>query len=239
LKTLLALQELDLKIEVFKARETEIPKQKSKFDIHRKRLAAELAERESVCKRLVLEQREAETDIEQKQNQIKKHDQQLFAVKKNEEYQALLHEMEMLKKQIALREERILAIMMELDDAKARLEEDRKRIQDETKMIESQCAEIDAELAAAVADREKLEKQRQPLLGLVDANLLARYHRIRASKKTGAAVVPLNGEVCTGCHMNVPPQIVNELMAGDKMHSCNHCGRLLYFADNFKDASII
>lgn len=236
MKTLLALQELDLKIEVLKARESEIPKQKSKFDIHRKRLTAELAERESVCKRLILEQREAETDIEQKQTQIKRHEQQLYAVKKNEEYQALLHEIEMLKKQVALREERILAIMMELDDAKARLEEDRKRIQDETKMIDAQCAEIDTELAMAVADREKLEKLRQPLIGQIEPNLLARYHRIRASKKTGAAVVPLNGEVCTGCHMNVPPQTVNELMAGNKMHSCNHCGRLLYFAENFRDA---
>lgn len=233
MKNLLALQELDLKIETYRARELEIPRQKSKFDIHRKRLAAELTERENVCKRLVLEQREAETEIDQKQGQIKKYDQQLYSIKKNEEYQALLHEIDMMKKQIGLKEERILAVMMELDDAKARLEEDRERIQTEVRIIEQQCTEVDKELAEAVTEREELEKQRQPLLSQVDPGLLARYQRIRLSKKTGPAVVPLNGEVCTGCHMNVPPQIVNELMAGEKVHACNHCGRLLYYPELF------
>lgn len=234
MNTLLQLQDLDLKIESLRAREAEIPKQKSKFEIHRKRLAAELAEREEVCKRLQLEQREAESDIDLKQGQIKKYDAQLFAIKKNEEYQALLHEIEMLKKQVALKEERIISIMVEHDNAKARLVEDKQRIDAEQKEIEAQCALIDQELNEAVQERQQLETQRQPLLGQVEPPLLARYQRIRAAKKTGPAVVPLNGEVCSGCHMHVPPQIVNEVLAG-KLHACAHCGRLLYDRDNFPD----
>lgn len=237
MKTLLRLQELDLQIESLKAREKEIPKQKSKFDIHKKRLAAELAEREATYKTLVLEQKDCETDIGQKQATIEKYDRQLLAVKKNEEYQALLHEMDMLKKQIGLKEERILAIMVEMDDVKARLDEDRKRVDGELKDIDKQCSAIDAELAAAVKERESLEAQRAPLVEQIDPKLMARYVRIRTSKKTGAAVVPLNGEVCTGCHMHVPPQIVNELMAGDKEHICAQCGRILYHADNFDNGA--
>lgn len=234
MNTLLQLQDLDLKIEALRAREAEIPKQKSKFDIHRKRLAAELAEREEVCKRLQLEQREAESEIDLKQGQVKKYDAQLFSIKKNEEYQALLHEIEMLKKQIVLKEERIISIMVELDNAKARLVEDKQRIDAEQKEIEAQCALIDQELNEAVQERQGLDTQRQPLIGQVEPGLLARYQRIRSSKKTGAAVVPLNGEVCSGCHMHVPPQIVNEVLAG-KLHACAHCGRLLYDRDNFPD----
>jgi len=237
LKTLLRLQELDLQIEALKAREKEIPRQKSKFDIHKKRLAAELAEREAAYKALVLEQKDCETDIGQKQATIEKYDRQLLAVKKNEEYQALLHEMDMLKKQIALKEERILAIMVDMDDIKARLEEDKKRVDGELKDIDRQCAAIDAELGEAVKEREGLEAQREPLMQQIDPKLMARYTRIRTSKKTGAAVVPLNGEVCTGCHMHVPPQIVNELMAGDKEHICAQCGRILYHADNFDNGA--
>jgi len=237
LKTLLKLQDLDLRIEALKTREAEIPKQKSKFDIHRKRLAAELSEREKRCTALVLEQRECEKDIAEKQAQIEKYDKQLFAIKKNEEYQALLHEIEMIKKQVSLKEERIIAIMMELDDAKARLEEDKKRIDGELKDIQRQCAEIDEELGVAVRERESLEAQRAPLVKAVDPSLLARYQRIRASKKTGPAVVPLNGEACTGCHMHVPPQVYNELLAGDKLHACAHCGRMLYHRDHYGEDS--
>lgn len=235
LKELLRLQQLDLQIEALKDREAEIPRQKSKFEIHRKRLAAELAEREEVCKRLVLEQRELETDIEAKQAQAQKYDQQLFAIKKNEEYQALLHEIDLLKKQVGLREERVIAIMMELDNARARLDEDRKRIDAELQEVERQTAIIDAELAETRREREGLETQRSPLVEQVAPDLLARYRRIRTSKKTGPAVVALNDEVCSGCHMRVPPQVVNELMAGSKLHACAHCGRLLYFRGNFQD----
>lgn len=233
MNTLLRLQDLDLQIEAFKAREQEIPKQKSKFDIRRKRLAEELTEREKTYKALMVEQKECEVEIDQKQGQIKKYDQQLLAVKKNEEYQALLHEMDMLRKQIALKEERVISIMMEIDDAKARLEEDKKRIDAELKEIDRQCGLVDAELADAIREREALEQQIPPLAEKVKPEVLTLYKRIRTSKGGGPAVVPLSGEGCSGCHMRVPPQSVNEILGGSTKLSCNYCGRMLYNSEMF------
>lgn len=227
MKTLLRLQELDLRIETCKARESEIPKQKEKFLVQKERLEAELAEREEAIKRLQLAQRECEGDIEQKQAQVAKYDEQLFAVKKNEEYQALLHEIDLLKKQIGTQEERIISLMVELDDAKARFEEDQKRVKAEIEALDKQCAEVDAELSEAVKDRAALEEKREPLLEQVEPGLLSKYRRIRANKTTGPAVVPLRGEICSGCNMNVRPQIVNEVLAGE-IRACSQCGRLLY-----------
>lgn len=235
MKTLLHLQELDLKVEVCVALELEIPKQKHKFDIHRERLQAELVEREDLCRRHLLEQGDCEGEIEQKQEQIGKYEQQLNAVKKNDEYQALIHEIDLLKKQIGLKEERIITIMVELDDAKARLEEARERIRSEIDDIDRQCADIDAELSEAVEHRRELEAQRVPLVQEVDRDLVHQYQRIRASKKTGPAVVPLNDEVCGGCHMHLRAQVVNEVLAGNKTHTCGHCGRLLYYRGNVAD----
>jgi len=237
LKTLLSLQDLDLKIESLREREIEIPKQKNKFDIHKERLADELAEREKIVQNLILEQRECEKEIEEKQDQIKKYDQQLYTVKKNEEYQALLHEIDMLKKQIAIKEEREITIMVEIDDAKARLEEDQKRIEAELDEIKRQCTEIDIELKEAIQEREQMEGQRQPLAEKVDPDLLARYTRVRASKGSGPVVVPLNGQACNGCFMRVTPQIYNEILGGKKIHACSHCGRLLFYTDNIADTS--
>ncbi len=233
MKTLLKLQGLDLKIEACKALEGEIPKKKRKFEIHKQRLAQELAESDKRCKDLVLEQRACESDIETRKADIARKEQQLLAVKKNEEYQALLHEIDMQKKQIALKEERIIAIMVETDEAKARLEEDKKRIERELAGIEAECAKIDKELVEAVARRSELEVQCEPLRAQIDKRLLSQYGRIRKAKKTGKAVVPLNDETCSGCHMSVTAQVVNEVLAGDKVHSCSHCGRLLFAPENF------
>ncbi len=235
MKTLLRLQELDLKIEAYKAREFEIPKQKNKFDVQRKRLNAELEEREQVLKEFQVQQRTAESDIELMQTQITKYDKQLLAIKKNEEYQALLHEIDTLKKHIAQKEERIIALMMEIDEARALLDEERKRIKNELVAIGQECDMIDQELAQAVDARKALEHQRAPLVKAVAPSLLSRYDRIRTSKKTGHAVVSLRGDYCSGCNMSVLPQLVNEVLAG-QIHACNHCGRLLYDIDHLESA---
>jgi predicted nucleic acid-binding Zn-ribbon protein len=228
LKDLLALQRLDLKIENFKARELEIPKQKNKYKITRDRLDAELKASDQKVKDLQIEQRACEGDIQQKQQNILKYENQLLAVKKNEEYQALLHEIDIVKKQIGVKEERILSIMLEIDTAKTGLEEDKKRIAVELKAIDTECATIDAELAETVKEREALEAQRAPLAKQIDPAMLSRYDRIRKAKRTGAALVIMRNDSCSGCNMRILPQVVNELLAGNKIHSCPHCGRLLY-----------
>ena len=82
LKTLLQLQKLDLQIEACRGREQEIPHQKNKFKLLRERLENEIKEREAVCQRYILEQRESESEIEQKQDQMGKYEQQLNIIKK-------------------------------------------------------------------------------------------------------------------------------------------------------------
>lgn len=234
LNDLLALQRLDLKIETFKARELEIPKQKNKYKITRERLDAELKASEQKVKDLQVEQRTCEGEIQQKQQNILKYEGQLLAVKKNEEYQALLHEIDILKKQIGVKEERILSIMLEIDTAKASLEEDKKRIAAELKSIDSECSVIDAELAEKVKERQSVEGARVPLISKIEPSLLSKYDCIRKGKKTGAALVAMRNESCSGCNMRILPQVVNELLAGAKVHSCPHCGRLLYDPARFE-----
>ncbi len=237
MKTLLQIQALDLRIENCKQRETEIPKQKDKFNLHKNRLAAELKEAEERCTAIELAQREAESGNEQKQAQIIKYEQQLMGVKKNEEYQALLHEIDGLKKQINQNEEKILQSMEELEEAQARLAEDKKRIATEQKRIDEQCAEIDAELEEAVAARKVLEAEREPLTAKADPELLQHYNRIRRRMTAGRIIVPLNGESCGGCHMFVRPQIVNEVLGG-KVHACQHCSRLIYDKQTYEASSV-
>ncbi|MFP6583772.1 MAG: C4-type zinc ribbon domain-containing protein [Candidatus Hydrogenedentota bacterium] len=235
MRNLLTLQELDQKINTCKRTEIEIPKQKSKYDIQRKRLQKELVEREEALKQLQVEQKGCEGTIEQKSAQIQKYNQQLNAVKKNEEYQALLHEIELEKKGIAAQEERIITILIDLDDGGETLIEDKKRIKSETDELDRECAKIDDELKEAVQARSLLEEQREPLLAQISDDLTRRYNRLCKNYKTGAVVVAVNNEVCSGCHMHIRAQVAIEVMAGNKIHGCQHCGRLLYHPPNFEN----
>ena len=237
MKKLLDLQTIDLQIEKLCARESEIPKQKNKFDIHRKRLEDELKESEAKFKGLILEQRECESDVALKQDEIRKKEGQLGAVKKNEEYQALLHEIELFKKYIGQKEERILTIMEQMDTAKNCFEEDKQRIAGEQAEINGECAKIDDELGVAVKEREALEAKRAPLLEAIDPSHLKRYDRIRRAKKSGAALVPLQGESCSGCFMGITAQNVNEILGGEFI-PCNHCGRLVFYGPLFDKETV-
>ena len=233
MENLLRLQALDLKIEACKLRETDIPKQKSAFDTQIARLDEELAESEERVKKLQLEQRECEGDIEQYKTQIGKYNDQLVSVKKNEEYTALLHEIEAEKKKISQREDRILEIMEAIEGAKDRNEADKKRIAEERAGIEKELKAIDDELAEAIKHREELEAKRQPILDACEAAMLTQYERIRKAKRTGAAIVPLvNESSCGGCHMTLLPQTVNEVLGGQHI-ACRTCGRIVYHETNF------
>jgi predicted nucleic acid-binding Zn-ribbon protein len=237
LRKLLELQQLDMKITSLKLREQEIPRQKESFNIQRRRLETELKESEDRVKKLRLEQRDCEGEIEQKNTHIKKFEGQLLIVKKNEEYKALLHEIDLLKKQISLKEERILAIMDDIEHVQMKFQEDKARITEEIGKLGDECSRIDAELAEAVKERKAQEGKRAPLAAQVDPVLLARYERVRKARTP--AVVPLvetnkQAEACGGCYMTVRPQVVNEIMAAKEYHSCGHCARILYYPGNIE-----
>lgn len=231
IKKLLKLQRIDLQIEEALKKEKEIPKQKEKLKIQEKRLAQEIEENEKNYKRLILEQREKEKDVAQLQEQVKKLNAQLQNVKKNEEYQAMLKEIDDVKKQISLREEEVLNIMYKIDEANLFFLEQKKRIEAEIQQLREQEKRIDKELEEIVAERKELETQRAEAEKDIDAELLTQYTRIKQRRKTGPVVVPLKEEICSGCYMQITPQVVNELMAGDKIHTCRHCGRILYYPD--------
>ena len=54
----------------------------------------------------------------------------------------------------------------------------------------------------------------------------SRYERIRASKE-GRAVVPIQKGACGGCYRGQPPQMLQEARRGDRLRTCDGCGRLL------------
>ncbi|MEO5720988.1 MAG: C4-type zinc ribbon domain-containing protein, partial [Chthoniobacterales bacterium] len=64
----------------------------------------------------------------------------------------------------------------------------------------------------------------------IDEDVLDRFERLFASKGN-AAVVALEHEVCTGCHMKITAQTSHRVKSGREIVSCEQCGRILYSAE--------
>ena len=90
---------------------------------------------------------------------------------------------------------------------------DIKKIEDEIKSIESQLAQE--------------ETKRKQEAAAVDANILSKYERILEAKD-GLAMVPIVNDTCGGCHMQLPPQVINEIRLKNEIIYCQICSRILY-----------
>ena len=182
---------------------------------------------EAHMKALQLQQKEQELELSTKEANVKKLQMQLFQVKTNKEYTAIQHEIEQTKADVSLIEEEILKVMDAIETAsqdrqaqsaqaatgQARLQDEEVRLNQELRAIEEQIG--------------RLQGQRNDLLPLINAPMLAVYERVLTSRD-GLAMVPLVQESCGGCHMVQPPQVVSEVHLNAKLVTCESCNRILY-----------
>ncbi|HXS10331.1 MAG TPA: hypothetical protein VN852_10115 [Candidatus Krumholzibacteria bacterium] len=71
---------------------------------------------------------------------------------------------------------------------------------------------------------EELRKARAEITQHVKPQLLTRYQRVSSSYER--TVVPVVGDLCTGCLTKVPTSFRYEKNA---VMTCENCGRILYF----------
>ena len=170
--------------------------------------------------------RKYESAIQDLQGKISKYRDQSLAVKTNEQYKALLHEIEFAEQEIKSNEDKILELMLNAD---AR-DKDVKAAEIELK---AEMAEIEKEKAAArerTAEDEKLlaewnAKRNQARAG-VNEDLLRQYERV--SKFRGSGLAEVRDQKCMGCQVMLRPQTYNEVRNG-QIIVCESCQRVLYF----------
>ena len=221
-----ALYELDERAGTLAARRKQWPAQRAELE---HRVAADRIALESQKTRLADAQkrrRELEKDIEALAVEERRFSSQLPAVKKNEEYQALLHEIEGVKKRRSDLETQVLT-RMEEEDALARARPAiEKALANAQHEAAERLAKLDAEEEADTALLADLEVLRVAQIEPLPAATRARYERVH-SLREGRAVVPIAKSACGGCFRSLPPQMMQEARRRDRLLSCENCGRLL------------
>jgi predicted nucleic acid-binding Zn-ribbon protein len=173
--------------------------------------------------------RDLESDLQDTKERIEKYKRQLNEVKTNKEYSSLLKEIDETNAKIDSLEEEIIGEMLSADD-----------IEREIKAASKKADEIQAELSkkkeVIFQDKNRAEEKlkglqatREELLPKIPSDQLKLYKQL-SKTKNGIVLSPVTEEFCTMCHMRVRPQVVNELIAGTQIITCENCGRILYYA---------
>ena len=228
LEKLLVLQERDSKRLTFEQQLKGVPREITAVET---RIATEKAAIEAAKSEwhgLESKKKLLEVEIKSAEDKIGKYKTQQSQVKKNDEYQALTHEIETTEKGIGVLEEQEIGVMFLIDEAKKRFAAAEAELKQNISGHEAKIRtlrEREKHLQADVIAAQEAVAAARP--EVADPQLRI-YDRL-AIKPGHPVCVTVNGERCGGCHLKVPTHIVVHAKAGVEITTCDQCGRIVYW----------
>lgn len=230
-KKLVELQKIDAQIYDFKKSLKDKPAVLIELSQNFESKKAGLKALEERYKTMLVERKTLEGELKSQEDAIAKTNTQLSQIKTNREYTAKITEIETLKADKSIMEEKILvaydktdAVKMEIDKEKAVIAQAEQDYLKRKKDIEDSIREIEGKIKG-------LDGLRVQIAPHIDRNILTRYEKILVNKE-GLALVPVSGVSCGGCFMNVPAQVINEIRSHEQLIYCEMCSRILYLEED-------
>ena len=228
---LVKLQRIEIEIRGIKAKLSTVDHRIEILDNQLLDFKQTLEDQKSLIHELNQKYRTYESDVQMHLDRIRKSEAKLSVVKTNKEYQSSLKEIDDLKDMSSKKEDDMIEFLDRIEEAenvhKAKMAEFSKlevQIKTEKEIIQKDAQEGRQRLGNLGADRETVS-------GGIDAKMLATFNRIKANQTNKIGIVAVKDAVCQGCHMNIPPQMYNELQRGDSLKRCPICERIIYWKD--------
>jgi len=173
-------------------------------------------------------------ELRQKMNEAErlreKYEEQMDQIQTQREYEALDKEIkDSSEKELQYRHD-LQREEAHLDDMKLSLEKDELMIEKQEEEVKNEQFKIKSEIEGRKKLLTELEKEEAKITPDLDEEILFKFERIIKSK-SGHGIVPIHDQVCTGCHMQLPSQFVNDVRKGENIMFCPYCSRILYYED--------
>ena len=152
-------------------------------------------------------------------------------VKTEREMKSLQLEEEIAKEQVTFANEEIERLEKIIETKQEQIEVAKASLGELTTSLESVKADVDEKLATINVQRQEVFVAKEKLLGTMNQKGLAFYQKIRRWAKN-TTVVPVEEQACMGCHMVVSDKVYADVIKGEDITTCPHCGRILYTKPN-------
>jgi uncharacterized protein len=228
LSPLIELQKIDLRIVELKELRRKIPERLEQNEAPLRDAKRVLQEATASAEALIKERRSHEKDLEAHEERIGKMKDRAAQLKTNQEYQAHLFEVELANKKKGEIEERILLAMEQIEQTQRIMADAQAKLKDSEAMFNKEKATLDARDQALAVELADLEARQTALAGRVDKVLLARYNKLKTTRKDQALALLKDG-ICLGCRLQLPPQLVSQVKRAQEVHTCPYCYRMLYW----------
>ena len=227
LQNLMELQVADKEIARLREEVAALPKRVAVIEEKLAATRAKLEKAKAATKADEASRKKFESTIQDLQAKISKYRDQSLAVKTNDQYKALLTEIQFAEQEIRANEDKILDLMVnaeardkDVKAAEAELKAETAEIEKEKNEARERTAEDEKQLAEWNGKRDKLR-------AAVSPDVLRRYERVL--KFRGSGLSEVRDQKCMACRVMLRPQTYNEVRTGTTVIECESCQRILYF----------
>ncbi len=231
LDNILALQAVDAEIDRIKASKQKMPEDIEEVENLLSDRKAQSEHAKAKIEELEKQKSALEIEIKTEEDRIRKDKGKLMQVKSNNEYHALLREIDNSKREISDKETLIIKLMEEIDEKKELTEQLTSGLENLEKEIVERKKEFEEFLKDAQKNIEGKESLRKEYLEKIDKSLLRKYQMIKNKLEYSDVLVKIADYSCSSCNMNIPHQVINEIRALKQVHTCQSCQRILYWSD--------
>ena len=228
LERLIQLQDIESRAAVASKAIAEAPARIASLDALLQAATAALATAKQSLTDNQTHRRSIDKDLISAQQRQEKYKEQLMAVKTNDEYRAMQHQIEAVCAEVLQHEERVLVSMMEADEVNAAIKKADAALKAAQAKVAAERGAIESEVKTYQAALVELNAARDRIIGALDnKGVIDTFQRI--AKVRGIAVARAEGERCTICQVRLRPAVFAEVRKNEQIVQCDSCQRILYF----------
>jgi predicted nucleic acid-binding Zn-ribbon protein len=227
---LIDLQVVDHHIAAVRAELETFPKLIQKADLQLTNARAGVASAKDAHLNTQKERKKFELDVDQWKERARKYRDQTGAVKTNEAYKALLHEIANAEAEIAKAEDRQIEIMVSAEETESRLKQAESILRQDEQLVATVRHDIQAKNTAKKKELEAALAEREKTAAPIPDDLRILYDRV-AKRHNGTALAQVKDGQCKGCGLRVLPhtlQLLTQDHDDEEIFRCESCGLILY-----------
>jgi uncharacterized protein len=148
-------------------------------------------------------------------------------VKTEREMKSLQLEEEIAKEQVSFANEEIERLEKLIGHKQGKIDELETKASDIESSISTVKSDVDVKLARIDEERKEVFSRKEVLVGAMNQKGLSFYQKIRRWAKNTTAV-PVRNQACMGCYMAISDKVYSDVIKGEEITMCPHCGRILF-----------
>ncbi len=235
LEQLIDLSKVDKEIDAF---EPQIEEANHKYEAAlatKDNIAAEVATLDEEMKAEELKKQKNELHLAELSQKLEENAKKSAEIKSEREMKSLQLEEEIAKEQVTFANEEIARLEKVIENKKEKMEQLSAEMAELESNLSSVKEEVDGKLAAIDSERQKVFAKKEKLVAQMNQKGLSFYQKIRRWAKNTTAVAVRN-QACMGCFMAINDKVYSEVIKGEEITTCPHCGRILYMEPETAEA---